>query len=204
MTEGNAGSTAVVLTVTLTGERGRDVVIPYATVDGTAQAPGDYSSATGSLTFAPADTSKTVTVNVVGDTAFEPDESFSLRLNATPTAQIADDIALVTITNDDAAPPPPPPPPPPPVTPPDTTAPATTLTGGPKGTIRSRTARFTFRSNEAGSRFQCKLDKGAWKACSSPKTYRNLKKGSHTFQVRAIDRAGNLDRTPSKRAWRIR
>ena len=66
VTEGNAGSTAVVFTVTLTGERGRTVVVTYSTADGTAQAPGDYTAASGALTFAPNETTKTVTVNVSG------------------------------------------------------------------------------------------------------------------------------------------
>ncbi len=35
-------------------------------------------------------------------------------------------------------------------------------------------------------------------------TYKRLKKGSHTFQVVAIDKAGNADRTPAKKTWKIR
>ena len=94
-----------------------------------------------------------------------------------------------------------PPPPPPPI---DTVAPNTTIKSGPPRTTRSRTAKLVFSSTETGSRFQCKLDKGAWKACASPKTYKKLKKAKHTFLVRAIDAAGNVDLTPAKRAWRIR
>jgi subtilisin family serine protease len=87
---------------------------------------------------------------------------------------------------------------------PDTTKPNTTILSGPSGRVSSRTATFRFRSNETGSTFQCKLDSGAWKPCSSPKTFRNLARRQHTFSVRARDAAGNVDATPAKRTWTIR
>jgi hypothetical protein len=61
----------------------------------------------------------------------------------------------------------------------------------------------SFTSTETGSTFKCRLDGGAFTTCSSGKTYRNLKKGSHTFQVRATDKFGNVDPTPAKKAWKI-
>ena len=85
----------------------------------------------------------------------------------------------------------------------DTIAPRTTIVTGPKLRTASHTARFTFRSSEAGSRFQCKLDRRAWQACKSPRTYRNLGRGDHVLRVRAKDAAGNVDRTPAKRSWRV-
>jgi hypothetical protein len=96
---------------------------------------------------------------------------------------------------------PPPPPPPPPAG--DRVAPNTRLVGGPTARTSARAATFRFVSTEARSRFQCKLDRRAWGACRSPKTYRSLARGRHTFLVRAIDRAGNVDRTPARKAWRI-
>ncbi len=111
------------------------------------------------------------------------------------------------------APTPPPPgggtPPPPGTTPPppprvDTVAPNTRLTRGPAGTTRSRRATFRFAATEAGSRFVCRLDRGRWTPCRSPKTYRGLRRGSHTFYVAAIDAAGNRDTTPARKRWRIR
>ncbi len=86
----------------------------------------------------------------------------------------------------------------------DTTAPQTTLSSGPSGTVAATSASFTFTSSESGSTFQCSLDSTtAYTACSSPKGYSGLAAGSHTFRVRAIDAAGNLDATPASRTWTI-
>jgi hypothetical protein len=60
-----------------------------------------------------------------------------------------------------------------------------------------RRATFGFQSTDAGSTFRCKLDRHPFKACSSPKSYRNLAGGSHTFKVAAIDAAGHVDATPA-------
>ena len=53
---------------------------------------------------------------------------------------------------------------------PDTKAPNTKLKKAPKATTKSRTATFGFTSTEAGSKFQCKLDKKAWASCKAPRT----------------------------------
>ena len=86
----------------------------------------------------------------------------------------------------------------------DTTAPQTTLSSGPSGTVTSPSASFAFSANESGSTFQCSLDSTtAYTACSSPKDYSDLAAGSHTFRVRAIDAAGNVDATPASRTWTV-
>jgi hypothetical protein len=103
-------------------------------------------------------------------------------------------------------PPPPAPPPPPPLAPQptrDTTPPNTRLTASPPRRTRAYRARFRFSSTEAGSAFQCKLDRRRWTACRSPQAYRRLRKGLHVFRVRARDAAGNADPTPAVRSWRI-
>jgi hypothetical protein len=83
-------------------------------------------------------------------------------------------------------PPPGPPPPPPPVTP--ETAIATTVISQ-----QVRSARFFFSATVAASSFQCKLDKGEFKPCSSPRAYKHLKPGRHAFRVRAVGPSGLLD-----------
>lgn len=85
----------------------------------------------------------------------------------------------------------------------DKTAPQTTIVKGPKASSRKRTAKFKFVSSEPNSTFQCKLDKKPFKPCRSPRKYKRLKPGKHVFQVRAIDAAGNKDKTPAKRRFRV-
>jgi nitrous oxidase accessory protein NosD len=84
----------------------------------------------------------------------------------------------------------------------DTTAPKATISKGPKAKSANTTAKFKFKSNEAGSKFQCKLDKGKFKNCRSPKTYKKLKPGKHVFKVRAVDKAGNVGK-PAKRKFTV-
>lgn len=84
----------------------------------------------------------------------------------------------------------------------DKKAPETTIVKGPKARSHKRTAKFRFVSSEAGSTFQCKLDKKSFKPCLSPKKYKRLKPGRHVFEVRAIDAAGNRDKTPA--TWKFR
>jgi hypothetical protein len=86
---------------------------------------------------------------------------------------------------------------------PDTTAPSTSIGAGPAAFLRSTTARFSFASSEAGSSFECRLDATAFTSCSSPKSYTGLSETRHTFAVRAIDRAGNIDATPAARSFTV-
>jgi hypothetical protein len=85
----------------------------------------------------------------------------------------------------------------------DTTSPGTTIGSGPATSTTAKSAKFTFGSTEAGSTFACKLDGGAWAGCISPRSYSGLAVGSHTFSVRARDRAGNTDASPSTRTWKV-
>ncbi len=87
---------------------------------------------------------------------------------------------------------------------PDTTAPQTKLT---KAKINSaaRKATFRFTSSEPGSTFSFRLDRQKkFSKCRSPKTCKHLKVGKHTFKVRATDAAGNVDKSPAKRVFRIK
>jgi hypothetical protein len=67
--------------VTRTGDTSGTTTLTYATVDGTAKAGEDYTAATGTLSFAPGEQSKTFDVSVSGDTADEPDENFQVILS---------------------------------------------------------------------------------------------------------------------------
>ena len=85
----------------------------------------------------------------------------------------------------------------------DTAPPNTTITAVP-GKRRAKHSFFQFSSSEPGSRFRCALDGGPDEPCTSPQDYRNLKRGSHTFAVFAIDAAGNADPTPATHEFRIK
>src|SRR5213596_2536902 len=110
------GTTAFTFTVTKTGATTQSVTVGFTTVDGTATgnsscataATGtpDYISQTGTLTFAPSDPSKTITVQVCADTTFELSEAFTVKLSGATGATITKDTGTGTIVNDDALPPP--------------------------------------------------------------------------------------------------
>ena len=92
--------------VTLDGPSALQVSVGYATADGTATAGEDYEAASGMLTFAPGEVSRTVRVTVIDDAADEPDEeTFVLALAAADGAMVADGEATGTIRDDDLAPP---------------------------------------------------------------------------------------------------
>lgn len=81
--------------------------------------------------------------------------------------------------------------------------PQTIIFKGPKAKSAKTTAKFKFKSTVARSTFQCKLDKGKFSKCRSPKTYKKLKPGKHLFQVRATGPTGMVDRTPAKRKFTV-
>lgn len=100
--EGNTGTTAFAFTVSLTGGSSQPVTVFYSTANGTAVAPGDYSSVQqGTITFEAGETAKQVTIQVVGDFNNEPNETFSLVLSGPVGATIGDGEGLATIVNDD-------------------------------------------------------------------------------------------------------
>ncbi|MGH7359029.1 MAG: Ig-like domain-containing protein, partial [Candidatus Rokuibacteriota bacterium] len=85
----------------------------------------------------------------------------------------------------------------------DRTVPATTIDSAPADPTSSPNASFAFNASEGGASFECRLDAGAWGACSSPAAYSGLGEGGHTFHVRATDSAGNVDPTPATFGWTI-
>ncbi len=74
----------------------------------------------------------------------------------------------------------------------------------PKVNRAKRRARIRFSSTDPGSSFKCKLDGRPFRACTSPITYRHLRRGRHTFQVLATDSFGNVELAPATRRFRVR
>ena len=101
VTEGNTGTRAATFTVTLSAASTQTVTVAYATGNGTATAGSDYSSTSGTLTFAPGQTSETITVLVKGDRIPEPNETFFVNLSNPNNATIADGQGLGTIMDDE-------------------------------------------------------------------------------------------------------
>ena len=89
--------------VRLSAAYDQPVTVSFRTADGTATtADGDYVATAGTLTFAPGETTKTITVEVKGDGKREPDEAFAVDLfGAGSNASIVDATGLGTIWNDD-------------------------------------------------------------------------------------------------------
>ena len=102
ITEGNSGTKLLTFTVTLSSANVQTVTVDYSTVDGTATtADSDYVAKSGTLTFAPGDLTKTVSVTINGDTNLEANETFKLHLSNPTVATINVADGTGTITNDD-------------------------------------------------------------------------------------------------------
>jgi hypothetical protein len=105
VTEGDSGSMSAVFTVTLSVASGKTVTVEYATADGSAIAPGDYTAiSTTTLTFDPGVTTRLVTVTVKGDTLHEDNETFFVNLGNPTNANISDGQSQGTIQDDDGPP----------------------------------------------------------------------------------------------------
>jgi CSLREA domain-containing protein len=85
----------------------------------------------------------------------------------------------------------------------DRKPPRTRMLRQPRRVRAGRFASFYFTSNEAGSSFQCALDRARFRPCKSPKRYRLSRPGKHLFRVRAIDHSGNVDPTPVRRRFEV-
>jgi hypothetical protein len=101
--EGASGTSTLSFTVTRGDDTTSVVTVDYALWNGTALTPSDYTvlSATGTLSFAASETSKTVDVTVVGDRQLEHNETLFLTLNNPSLGGIADGQGSGTIVNDD-------------------------------------------------------------------------------------------------------
>ena len=100
--EGDSGTKTLTFTVSLSAASNLTVTANFATADASANAGSDYQASTGSLTFNPGDTNKTVAVTITGDTTNEPDETFVVNISNPVNATVSDGQGVGTIVNDDA------------------------------------------------------------------------------------------------------
>ncbi len=101
--EGDAGEHDALVDVTLSTPATTAVTVDWSSADGTAGA-GDYTARSGTVSFPPGQTSAQLAVPVLGDTMWEPDESFTVTLSGATGAALADAGATVTVSNDDPLP----------------------------------------------------------------------------------------------------
>jgi hypothetical protein len=99
--EGNRGTSNVAVAVTLSRSSNAVVTVKYATSNGTAITTQDYTATSGTLTFQPGETNRTISLSIKGDRKREGNETFSVQLSNAVGANIDDGTATVTILNDD-------------------------------------------------------------------------------------------------------
>jgi plastocyanin len=97
VSEGNGATRAATFTVTLSSPAVGTVTAHFATSDGTAFAPSDYQSKSGTVSIGNGQTTGSITVNVVGDRLREPDETFSVTLSSPSGATVGDGTGVGTI-----------------------------------------------------------------------------------------------------------
>ncbi|HEX8283950.1 MAG TPA: Calx-beta domain-containing protein [Pyrinomonadaceae bacterium] len=102
VTRPEAAGTALFF-VTRTGDLSQTTTVDYTTADGTATSDEDYTETTGKLTFAPGETSKSITVPITQDNIFEGDEAFTLTLGTPSGGAVVTgpSSATINITDDD-------------------------------------------------------------------------------------------------------
>jgi Ca2+-binding RTX toxin-like protein len=101
VTEGSRTIVSLSFVLRLSAPSAKTVSFGYATQDGSASAPSDYAARSGTLTFAPGQAQKTVSVPVRGDMAVEPDEAFLVELSEPTNTTISDRVGRGTIADDD-------------------------------------------------------------------------------------------------------
>lgn len=102
--EPSSGISYATFRVTLSHASAQTVTVNFATADGTAtSAAGDYAPLSGTVTFSPGETTKTIAVAVKSDTASEGAETFGLNLSAPSNAALADAAGVASITQPSTA-----------------------------------------------------------------------------------------------------
>jgi hypothetical protein len=197
--EGDAGTTALTFTVSLSSPAGPGgVTFNIATADGTAEddnpagEDGDYvAQSLPAQTIPQGSSTYTFNVSVKGDTTIEPDETFFVNVTNVDGASVTASQGEGTVRNDDV----------------DDSPPDTAIDSGPANPSNSSDASFDFSGTDSGGSgvaiFECRLDGGSFSDCASPQSYSSLSDGEHTFQVRAVDGADNVDATPASFTWAV-
>jgi hypothetical protein len=85
----------------------------------------------------------------------------------------------------------------------DSIPPDTVINSAPANLTNQTSGSFSFSSNEADTTFQCSMDGSLFSDCLSPYNFSVLAIGTHSFQVRTRDLAGNIDQTPAAYPWTI-
>jgi len=105
VTEGNSGTNTAVFPVNLSAASGLTITVDYATAEGTATEPEDYTYTAGTLIFTPGDTTENISVPIVGDTIDEgASEAFTVVLTSPANATISKGTGTGTINDNDPAP----------------------------------------------------------------------------------------------------
>jgi hypothetical protein len=102
--EGDGGTVEAVFTVTRGDNLGSTVTVNYSTANGNALAGSDYVAQSGTLTFGPGETTKTIKVLVKGDLIDEYDQRFYVNLSAATGANLTDGQGVCTIVDNDPPP----------------------------------------------------------------------------------------------------
>ncbi len=102
--EGDSGFTDIEFKLNLSIASGRSLSVRYTTFPGTAGGNIDYQEnfTNFTVTFAPGETTKTITARVLGDTNVEPNETFLVNLSLPTNVTLADNQAVATIIDDDS------------------------------------------------------------------------------------------------------
>lgn len=192
---GNGASATQMLTV--------DTVSPAVTITGGATATTHDATPTIAGTSAAAP-GTTVTVSIAGQTMttlLQANHSWNATSTSVgngdwpvvasasdPAGNVGSASQMLTIASDNPV---------------DTTPPQTTITRKPRNKTRAAKVTYRFVSSEAGSSFECRIDKKPFHPCTSPEKFK-VGKGIHRFRVRAIDPAGNVDRSAARDSFKIR
>jgi hypothetical protein len=77
-----------------------------------------------------------------------------------------------------------------------------TITSGPSGNVNTDDVSFEFASGDPTDHFECSIDAGAFTVCGTPADFIDMSNGDHTFEVRAVDDAGNAG-SPATRSFTV-